>query len=363
MAKNSVRDWDATAANNTDIAGIGIQGTNLPSNFDNAFRTIMGQIADVNAGAQPINDTWTYCDPADSTKRFRFDAGSISTASTRVVTLPDASFTIGSTSGANVPFMNGVNTWSATQTFTEIVVDPASSGAFGVRIKPSDTSSGRLFLEATTHTWSSYVQESTGDLLFGNGGTYGSSSGTTQARITSTGGFTINGDFLAGGSLTVGNGAVSGSAASPTVSFGSSIGIYRVSDAIRFTYSGSAVADITASGIRLPSNMAVSFSGTGAATTRTNLGLGALAVLDFTGLVYTGSDNTNADFPIGTVVAARDSTANRAGSATIYLRVGTNTSFTANVADGVPGSALTGTWRQRGRTVDADAYALYQRTA
>lgn len=44
MAKNSFLDWDTTASNNTDVAGIGIQGTNLPSNFDNALRTIMAQL-------------------------------------------------------------------------------------------------------------------------------------------------------------------------------------------------------------------------------------------------------------------------------------------------------------------------------
>jgi hypothetical protein len=33
MSKTSVLDWDTTAANNTDVGAIGIQGTNLPSNF------------------------------------------------------------------------------------------------------------------------------------------------------------------------------------------------------------------------------------------------------------------------------------------------------------------------------------------
>src|SRR4051812_30960652 len=45
MAKSSILDWDTTAANNTDIGGIGIQGNNLPSNFDNAQREGYSQIA------------------------------------------------------------------------------------------------------------------------------------------------------------------------------------------------------------------------------------------------------------------------------------------------------------------------------
>lgn len=94
MTKDNIRDWETTASNNTDIAGIGIQGTNLPSNFDNALRTVMKQIADVDAGTEPVNDTWTFCDPADTTKRFRMDAGSVTTATTRVYTMPNSNGTL-----------------------------------------------------------------------------------------------------------------------------------------------------------------------------------------------------------------------------------------------------------------------------
>lgn len=41
MAKVSELDYDGTPANNTDINSIGIQGTNLVSNFDNALRQLM----------------------------------------------------------------------------------------------------------------------------------------------------------------------------------------------------------------------------------------------------------------------------------------------------------------------------------
>jgi hypothetical protein len=42
--KTSFLDWDQTASNNTDVGGIGIQGTNAVSNFDDALRTIMAQL-------------------------------------------------------------------------------------------------------------------------------------------------------------------------------------------------------------------------------------------------------------------------------------------------------------------------------
>ncbi|XOK11614.1 hypothetical protein ACI6PO_00500 [Agrobacterium tumefaciens] len=46
MAKNSVLDYSTTSSNNTDIGGIGIQGTSAVANFDNAFRTLMAQVAE-----------------------------------------------------------------------------------------------------------------------------------------------------------------------------------------------------------------------------------------------------------------------------------------------------------------------------
>lgn len=110
MAKTTVRDWDVTAANNTDVGGIGIQGTNLPSNFDNALREIMKQIADVDGGAAPVNDTWSFCDPADTTKIFRIDAGSITTATTCTYTAPNASGTLA--------LIDLAQTWTAIQTFS-----------------------------------------------------------------------------------------------------------------------------------------------------------------------------------------------------------------------------------------------------
>ncbi|WP_205928993.1 hypothetical protein [Rhizobium leguminosarum] len=44
MAKTNFLSWSQTAASNTDIDGIGIQGSNAVSNFDNALRTLMAQL-------------------------------------------------------------------------------------------------------------------------------------------------------------------------------------------------------------------------------------------------------------------------------------------------------------------------------
>lgn len=45
MAKDNISDWSATPASNTDIGGISIAGTAAVSNFDDALRELMAQIA------------------------------------------------------------------------------------------------------------------------------------------------------------------------------------------------------------------------------------------------------------------------------------------------------------------------------
>jgi hypothetical protein len=94
MAKDKITDYSATAASNTDVGGIGIQGTNAISNIDNAAREIMSHLAETNAGTYPVDDTWSFCDPADKTKIFRFDGVGITTGTTRVLTVPDSNGTL-----------------------------------------------------------------------------------------------------------------------------------------------------------------------------------------------------------------------------------------------------------------------------
>ena len=50
MAKNSVRDFDATAANNTDIQSVDIAENCAPSGINNAIRELMADIKDVSSG-------------------------------------------------------------------------------------------------------------------------------------------------------------------------------------------------------------------------------------------------------------------------------------------------------------------------
>lgn len=89
MAKNAITDYDTNPANNTDVGSIGVQGTNIPSNFDNSQREIMSHLADMNAGTSPLHDTFAVADPDDLTKKVRIDAGNVTAGQTRVINMPD----------------------------------------------------------------------------------------------------------------------------------------------------------------------------------------------------------------------------------------------------------------------------------
>jgi hypothetical protein len=84
MPKSRLNDFSTTADDNTDIGGIGIQGSNLPSNLDNAIRELMKQIAAWREGTA-LEDSATFNDPTDSTKVFRFDGENIPTGTTREI--------------------------------------------------------------------------------------------------------------------------------------------------------------------------------------------------------------------------------------------------------------------------------------
>lgn len=55
MAKNSIRDFSATAASNTDIQSVDIDENCAASGINNAIRELMADLADVNAGTVALN--------------------------------------------------------------------------------------------------------------------------------------------------------------------------------------------------------------------------------------------------------------------------------------------------------------------
>lgn len=95
---------------------------------------------------------------------------------------------------------------------------------------------------------------------------------------------------------------------------------------------------------------------------RTALGLGDLATLDATDLVYAGSTVNNLDFPVFSMVHVNAGGASVQRNASATVRIGLNSN---EFVIGGATSALLGTWRQRGQSGSAagDTFYLFQRTA
>ena len=100
MSKDKFTDYSVTASSNTDVGGININTNCDFGNVDDALRELMSHLAETNAGTYPVADTWTFADPADLTKKFRFDGGSITTGTSRVITVPDRTGTMVLEAGA-----------------------------------------------------------------------------------------------------------------------------------------------------------------------------------------------------------------------------------------------------------------------
>jgi hypothetical protein len=84
MAKTRLNDFSQTAADNADVAGVGILGSNKPSNLDDAFRALMAIIANWREGTS-LNATANFNDPTDISKTFEFSGANIPTATNREI--------------------------------------------------------------------------------------------------------------------------------------------------------------------------------------------------------------------------------------------------------------------------------------
>lgn len=100
-------------------------------------------------------DTLTIHDPADTTKKIRLDAGSISTATTRVVTVPDRDITLAdpltsgtsqaTTSGTAIDF-TGIPSWVKKITISIVGVSTSGTSALAVQIGDSGGIEGTGYL-------------------------------------------------------------------------------------------------------------------------------------------------------------------------------------------------------------------------
>lgn len=85
MARETLNDFSETPADNTDIGGVAITGASPARNIDDAARAQAAILAKAVNGTTPVNDTWIWRDPDDTTKNYRHDAANIPTATERIV--------------------------------------------------------------------------------------------------------------------------------------------------------------------------------------------------------------------------------------------------------------------------------------
>lgn len=283
----------------------------------------------------------------------------------------------------------------------DLEVDPTAA-VTGIRILPSDTNSGRLFLEATTQKWSVTAWESNGDLIFSYGGTYGSATGTNRVRFSSIGEAEFSNFVTAGYEYRLTRGYLTETRAKMYVNASGQLELHRIdadgtTTSNRQLFGTNAVAWYGATGgtsyvmrIANPAGQRridLSYSTTnpfalvarsdsdvvlasivanssgvpfwtyGSGTTSEII---TVASLNLT--TYTGSSASNLDFPVGEeimmytngVAVSRNASATPclSNNDTIYYRL-----------SGQPnaGSALAGTWRARGH-IDSNWVAM-RRTA
>lgn len=142
--KATYSDSDGTVANTNpvELDSTGKWPIYLDGSYKIVVKTSAGVTVDTvdnftGAAGFPVNDTVSIVqDPSDNTKQVRIDAGSITTGTTRVLTMPDRDVSLGTaadenigTSGDTVPLLSGDNTWSGVQTFGAIA-DFSTAGAY-----------------------------------------------------------------------------------------------------------------------------------------------------------------------------------------------------------------------------------------
>lgn len=147
MAKNSIRDFDNTSGNNTDIQSVDISEGCSPAGINNAIREMMADLADVNDGTVAL--TSPSADSMTVTGDLTVDTNTLHVDSTnnRVgigTATPDTSFDV---AGNGVP----------------VEVESTNSNGFKVQLKDAGTIRGYI---GSTSTAPFYIGDPSANVIF-----------------------------------------------------------------------------------------------------------------------------------------------------------------------------------------------------
>ncbi|MQW00735.1 tail fiber protein [Sinorhizobium medicae] len=406
FARTILDDVDAAAARTT--LGVVI-GTNVQA-YDALLQSIAGLTTSANQIIYLTGTDAAAVATITSYGRSLIDDADAAAARTTLGLGTAATRNTG-TSGANVPLLDGANTWSAAQIFSSnptisntapyLRFQDTTASAYDARIRldannvyidgSADGSTYAEVLRFELDTKIGYMNQlflgSTGEAIRLNAPTAGNdpyisfyAGGVRQAYIQSTDGTGINqglrlyNDIATGGdtALTLRNsGGVDSlefqvAGVEYTVYHSGNLTSADLNSIYGYTAASTAVDIIAGNGltgggaisadrtlaIGTPSSITNSTTNSVTADSHTH-------ALGFTAAeVYTGSTQDETNFPLGhLVVTATGAAANRNGTATIRLR----TETWAYTGDGT-GAILSGTWRQRGGW-DGQQYQLWQRVS
>jgi hypothetical protein len=109
MSRDTINDFSSTESDNTDVGGVGIAGSNKPSNLDNGIRQWLAIWNKFVVGTDAILSSFRVKDTTDSTKKSGFDLSKQATGTTRLLDT-EALY-------RNGAFIETIHTTSGTHTF------------------------------------------------------------------------------------------------------------------------------------------------------------------------------------------------------------------------------------------------------
>jgi len=208
MAKNSIRDYSATASQNTDINSIDIDENCPASNLNNSQRALMAHLKDVSTGA--VNLETPAADRLD-VDNIRIDGNTISSTDT------NGNITLDPAGTGNTIIASGKVGIGATTIDRNLHIEDSNTVAYSssdfdkaynfVKIENNDTTTGSAtglqFMVGSNGSASisvTRVGDGQADMCFGTRG-----GGTRKERMR----LTNSGDLLVGSTSNVGIGKVS----------------------------------------------------------------------------------------------------------------------------------------------------------